>query len=110
MKRRSGWSGMRTCYPIAASIASCRLASNSPPYARPPTLRPGKPVACGADAAGPAPGRVAGPDLQRVERLPGTQDRAHGQLLHPDRRTLDHDLSRAREYGDRDGGADREPD
>src|SRR6266516_3222947 len=31
MKRRSGWSGMRKCYPIAASIASCRLASNSPP-------------------------------------------------------------------------------
>src|SRR5213083_693441 len=96
--------------PLVASIASCRSPSDSPPCARAPTLRPGNPVARGADAAGPAPGRVAGPDLQRVERLPGTQDRAHGQLLHPDRRTFDHDLSRAREYGDRDGGADREPD
>jgi len=36
-----------------------RLASDSPPYARPPTLRPGEPVACGADAARPAAGRCA---------------------------------------------------
>src|SRR2546426_1969406 len=83
--------------PRVASIASCRSPSDSPPYARAPTLRPGNPVAPRVDGARLDPGRGARADLQRLERLPGTQDRAHGQLLHPDRRTLDHD-----------GGADRE--
>src|SRR5438067_11522892 len=32
--------------------------------------------------------------LPIFERLPGPQDRAHGQLLHPHRRALDHDLPR----------------
>src|SRR2546425_13280081 len=81
--------------PRVASIASCRSPSDSPPYARAPTLRPGNPVAPRVDGARLDPGRGARADLQRLERLPATQDRAHGQLLHPDRPTLAHDLSPA---------------
>src|SRR5436309_2726587 len=91
---------MRQCYPIAASTAPCRPPSDSPPYAGPPTLRPCNPVAPRAHAARADSGRAARADLQRVERLLGAQDRAHGELLHPDRRALDHDLPRPRPHLD----------
>src|SRR3989442_1422841 len=54
------------------------------------------PVAPRADCACPDRGRGARAHLQRVERLPRPQDRAHRELLHPDRRPLDHDLPRPR--------------
>src|SRR5437773_13525 len=66
------------------------------------TLNPatGCPVAPRADRACPDRGRGARAHLQRVERVPRPQDRAHRELLHPDRRPLDHDLPRPRPHLD----------
>src|SRR5438128_1124382 len=77
-----------------------RAAADSAAYARPPTLCARFPVAPRADRACPDRRRGARAHLQRVERLPRPQDRAHRELLHPDRRPLDHDLPRPRPHLD----------
>src|SRR3989440_651223 len=109
-KRRSGWSGIGGWYceaveggrtrqrgrPRSPSTAFYRPPSDSAAYARPRTLHPGDALPRRAHATRPDAGRGARARLQRVERLLGTQDRAHRELLHPDRGAFDHDFSRAR--------------
>jgi len=73
---------------VIPSYRVLRRRPDSPPMASHEPYIPALTFSRRADTPRPYPRRAARLDLQRLERVLGTQDRAHGQLLDPHRRAL----------------------